>query len=77
VVAHTTIGHALLGSVHTTVPLDLPPVQRPPVEHDGFQIIRTVTLAEDARQLIVGVRDVRSWAIGTRAYRWARLRSPQ
>ena len=70
VIAHVTTGNALLGSVHTTVPLALTADRR----RDSVRITRTVTLADDARQLIVGVRDGPSGAMGTVRMDAARLR---
>ena len=75
VIAHVTTGNALLGSVHTTLPLDLTPDQRRQFAEEGLRLTRTVTLADDARQLIVGVRDVRSGAMGTVRIDAARLRT--
>ena len=75
VIAHVTTGGALLGSVHTTLPLDLTPELRRQFAADGVRITRTITLADDARQVIVGVRDVRSGAMGTVRMDAARLRA--
>jgi VWFA-related protein len=55
----------LQNSVHVTVPLDIPDAMRPQLMNSGLVLNRTITLAPEARMVIVGVRDLTSGAIGT------------
>lgn len=73
-VAHTTPSNELRGSVQTTIPLVMPDAVRQRFFDEGVTIRNTVRLAADARQLIVGVRDVASGAVGTVRIGAARLR---
>ena len=63
-------------SLDATVPLALPAETRDTLVKEGLTLTRTIALQPGVRQVIVGVRDQTSGAIGTVIIDAARLRTP-
>lgn len=65
-----------LNSAHVMVPLDIPDAMRPQLLKSGLTLTRTVTLNPASYMLVVGVRDLKSGAIGTVRIDARRLKRP-
>jgi hypothetical protein len=59
------LDNKLQNSAHVMVPLDIPDAMRGELLKTGLTLNRTITLQPQARMLIVGVRDLKSGAVGT------------
>jgi VWFA-related protein len=64
----------LQNSAHVVVPLDIPEAMREALMASGLTLNRSVTLNPLAHLLVVGVRDLKSGAIGTVRIETARLK---